>query len=125
MNIFFICIDFCFQKTKIRKETTKSLLHLQCENYMSYVIHHHSMMPEKKGMKCSLYSVSEMIMPHSYAVMHSFMKEQDFFYISSSISSCCQGCLFPNTNLQISLKNSQRVIKEINIKTKPLFSESN
>lgn len=51
------------------KETTKSLLHLQCENYMSYVIHHHTKMPEKEGMKCHLYSVSEIIMPHLYTVI--------------------------------------------------------
>lgn len=57
-EIFTIFIDFLLQKTKIMKETTKSLLHLQCENYMSYIIHHHTKMPEKEGIKYHLYSVS-------------------------------------------------------------------
>lgn len=35
-----------------------------------------------------------------------------FFYIFSIISSYCQGYLFPNTNLRISLKNTQRFKEE-------------
>jgi len=71
-EIFTIFIDFCLQKTEITKETIKSLLHLQFENYMSYVLHHHTKMPEKEGIKYCLYSVSEIIMPlihcNSYAL---------------------------------------------------------
>lgn len=37
----------------------------------------------EKGNECSLRSVSEMIMPHSYAAMHSFMKGQFFFTFSA------------------------------------------